>query len=195
MKFSILLPAALLAACLPFQEVRSDPHALDRRAARVIFFRFQEKDRTFRHDGQVCLEYGDPEWRKEYEERFDELTKGRRWRLGKDFWTTLDTDVPLRFGATRIAPGYYFLLLARSEEDRWSLVFADPAPIRGRRLDAFQAGEVPGGTEVTMTRRKAAESERRLTIRFITETTSPTRGTLEIRFGPHVLTTSFSAEV
>src|SRR5205085_1230851 len=40
---------------------------------------------------EFAIDYGRPVWKKEYENvaTFDGLTKGKIWRLGSDFWTSL----------------------------------------------------------------------------------------------------------
>ncbi|MFY9572671.1 MAG: hypothetical protein WAV20_14825, partial [Blastocatellia bacterium] len=45
--------------------------------------------------GQFAIDYGRPVWRREYEDtaKFDSMTKGKVYRLGSNFWTTLDTDM------------------------------------------------------------------------------------------------------
>jgi DUF2911 family protein len=63
---------------------------------------------------------------KEYEDpvKFDGMTKGKTWRLGKDFWTVLDTNVPLKIAGKEVAAGTYYLGLFRSADgSAWSLAF------------------------------------------------------------------------
>jgi hypothetical protein len=34
--------------------------------------------------------------------KFDRMTKGKTWRQGKDFWTVLDTNLPLRIAGKEV---------------------------------------------------------------------------------------------
>src|SRR5262245_16177828 len=71
--------------------------------------------------GQVCIQYAQPTWKEEYETSLTHA-KGASMRLGSDFWTTLDTNVELTLGGTRVAIGLWYLGLRRSEKDEWTLL-------------------------------------------------------------------------
>src|SRR5437667_8413465 len=68
--------------------------------------------------GQFAIDYGRPVWRKEYEDtaNFDKMTKGKVYRLGSNYWTTLDTDIPLTVAGKSIPAGQWYLGLHRSED-------------------------------------------------------------------------------
>src|ERR1051325_9339498 len=83
--------------------------------------------------GQFAIDYGRPVWKKDYEDaaKFDAMTKGHVYRLGSNFWTTLDTDMPLTIGGTTVPAGLWYLGLQRSADGgTWSLAFI--APAKGR---------------------------------------------------------------
>lgn len=89
--------------------------------------------------GEFVITYGQPEWKAEYSksENFDKMTKGKVWRLGKNFWTMLDTNLPLRVGGEQVAPGQYYLGVKRSKNGaRWKLCFINPETARAAKLDA-----------------------------------------------------------
>ncbi len=91
--------------------------------------------------GQFAIDYGRPVWRKEYEDtaNFDKMTKGKVYRLGSNFWTTLDSDMPLTIAGTTIPAGAWYLGLQRSEDGAtWSLVFIDPGKARAAHVDASE---------------------------------------------------------
>ncbi len=78
--------------------------------------------RLVHDDGLVTIAYGQPEWKPEYVEQFDAVTKGKRWRFGRNWWTTLDTNTPLVLGDVAIEPGDYYLVGERSaDSDDWYL--------------------------------------------------------------------------
>src|SRR5437764_3074452 len=55
-------------------------------------------DRKKNHGaGQFAIDDGRPLWKKDYEDtaKFDAMTKGHVYRMGSNFWTTLDSDMPL----------------------------------------------------------------------------------------------------
>src|SRR2546422_10299798 len=96
--------------------------------------------------GQFAIDYGRPVWRKEYEDtaNFDKMTKGKVYRLGSNYWTTLDTDIPLTVAGKSIPAGQWYLGLHRSEDGAtWSLAFIDPAKARAAHLDASEIERAP----------------------------------------------------
>ena len=47
--------------------------------------------------GQLAIDYGSPKWKRllQRRESSDEKFINRRWRFGANFWTNLDTNIPL----------------------------------------------------------------------------------------------------
>jgi hypothetical protein len=129
----------------------------DRASARVLYW----NGRTDAAAGQVAIDYGRPVWKKEYNDsaKFDAMTRGKVWRMGSNYWTTLDTNLPLSIGGKKVPAGFYYLGLHRSEEgSEWSLVFIDPAKARKMRLDAFQIERAPVEFEAVMSNVTEAET-------------------------------------
>jgi hypothetical protein len=106
----------------------------------------------FIHDrGVVTVGYGQPEWKPEYVEQFDAVTKGKRWRLGRNWWTTLDTNIALTLGELTIEPGDYYLVGERpADSEDWHLRILDPAAVRTLQLDPVMAFETTGGQSVKL---------------------------------------------
>ncbi|MFQ5791719.1 MAG: DUF2911 domain-containing protein [Acidobacteriota bacterium] len=100
--------------------------------------------------GQFAIDYGQPAWQSDYETKFDELTKGKRWRFGNNFWSTLDTQLDLSIAGTPVSPGHYYLVLERSNDDQWYRVLLDAKDIRRKKLHAFLAGQTTGGTKAPL---------------------------------------------
>lgn len=189
-----LTAAAVVAGSGLAARAAGEPNAFaqiqERSLARVAFF--GEKGLA----GQYSIQYGKPEWKAAYDADFDKMTLGKRIRLGKDWWTTLETYCPLTLGGTgELAEGSWFLALERSEKGDWSLVALDPAPIRKARMDAFSTAKTTGGTLAPMQYEKVAEDQANLLIQFHADKAKPGEQTLEIRFGKHRLTTKVVAKL
>ena len=129
----------------------------DRASARVLYWNGQ----TDAAAGQLAIDYGRPVWKKEYNDpaKFDAMTRGKVWRMGSNYWTTLDTNLPLSMGGKKVPIGSYYLGLHRSEEgSEWSLVFIDPGKARRMHLDAFQIERAPVEFEAVMSTVTKAET-------------------------------------
>ena len=92
--------------------VAEDGGVQERGSARILYWD-TKANTAF---GHFAIDYGRPAWKKEYEDavNFDKLTKGKTYRLGSNFWSSLDTQLPLKISGVRVAPGHYYLGLARS---------------------------------------------------------------------------------
>lgn len=141
----------------------------------------------FKPLGQVFVGYGPIDWKPQYDQaiesgRFD----GQHWRLGKDFWTTIDTNVPIEIGGAEVEPGSYYLSLMRNADGTYKLGIHDPVEVRKGRFDAFQvqAGNIAAKAYGKMTHESIEEaaSELTLSIRYDSD---PTNASFRIEFGPH----------
>jgi hypothetical protein len=136
--------------------------------------------------GQLAIDFGRPVWKKEYENvaAFDGFTKGKVWRFGKDFWTTLDTGLPLKIAGKEIPPGLYYLGLHRSEDGAtWSLAFVDPVKARKGMLDAFMMDKATVEFKVPVSAEKAATSAEKLTVLLTAAKENIKEVTLKINWG------------
>lgn len=190
----VLVAGAAFAGAWAAQDAAKEPKAFaqheTRSMARVVFFGGGGLA------GEYSIQYGSPAWKADYDAGFEKLTRGKRMRLGKDWWTTLDTFSPLTFGEkAELAEGSYFLALECSEKDEWSLVALDPAPIRKARMDAFASAKTTGGTLLPLAYETVAENTADLKIRFVPVEGKDLEQTLEIRFGKHRLTARVSAKL
>lgn len=141
--------------------------------------------------GQFFINYGRPVWKKDYEDpaKFDSLTKGKVWRLGRDAWTSLDTQLPLKVGGRSIAPGYYYLGLHRSADGAvWSLAFFVPAKVRAARVDAFQIQKAKPEFLVPVSLEKASSVVEKLALTLTADQKDMRHVTLRIAWGNFVLT-------
>ncbi len=157
-----------------------------RASARVLYS--NRADNSF--PGQLSISYGQPEWRSEYADptTFDQMTKGRVWRMGNNFWTVLDTNLPLRIGGKDIAVGAYYLGVHRSQDGgTWSLAFMDPNKVRRARLDASEIAKATIDFMVPITFAQAEETAAELAI-FLNTEDNLTDVTLKVVWGNLQLT-------
>ncbi len=181
--------AALLLVVLPASAQQQKPIMVpedgglqERGSARVLYW----GARAGKALGEFAVDYGRPVWRKEYDDgaKFDAMTKGKVWRLGSNYWTILDTNLPLKVAGKQVAVGLYYLGLRRSADGRdWSLVFVDPAKVRVKRLDAFEIDRAPVEFEAPMTVVPAGETTEKLTITLDYPKEKPKNVTLRVAWG------------
>lgn len=170
MKYRCLVLGLVMIGSLAIQAQQKKPSIIaeggsleERGSARVLYWD-QSKDGAA---GQLAIDYGRPGWRKEYEDtaKFDSMTIGKVWRLGKDFWTVLDSSVPLKIAGTNVPVGSWYLGLHRSSDGKtWSLAFIDPAKVRKARLDAFEINKAPVEFKIPLTAVEAATTTEKLNI-------------------------------
>ncbi|MBI1852009.1 MAG: DUF2911 domain-containing protein [Planctomycetes bacterium] len=144
--------------------------------------------------GQFSIDYGQPEWKAEYDSQFD-TTKGKRLRFGKDFWTTLDTNLTISISGKDVTPGHYYLALDRSNDDKWSLVLLDPKTIQGTKTDAFQTAQTTGGTLIPLTYEATTTSVEKLTVKLQKGDLDPKKSKLVITWGKHKLSAPIVAQI
>jgi hypothetical protein len=161
-----------------------DVEALGLEAPRVM-------SRFVYDSGLVTIAYGQPEWKQEYVEQFDAVTKGKRWRFGRNFWTTLDTNIPLFLSDVAIEPGDYYLVVERpADSDDWYLLVLDPAAVREKQLDPVLAVETTGGRPVKLTHELTESTMKLLSIEIYADEEDSSRAMLAAWWGNHRLTTS-----
>lgn len=165
--------------------VQNEPRAM----ARVVFFG------NAGFAGEYAIEYGKPAWKAEYDKDFAKFTRGKRHRLGKDWWTTLNTYCALTFDRVELKAGEYFLALECTDKGEWALIALDPEPIRKSKIDAFSTSTTKGGTRISLTYEATKDEAKELSIQFLADDKKPREQTLEIRFGKHRLTAAFQPKV
>jgi hypothetical protein len=141
--------------------------------------------------GQFAIEYGRPDWKKAYEDpaKFDEMTKGKVWRMGKNFWTILDTSLPLKISGKLVPPGYYCLGLRRSADGaQWSLAFLDPAKLRAARSDGFIINKAKVEFEAPVKVEKSKDIAAKLAISLEYPKKNPTNVAFKLAWGNFVAT-------
>lgn len=158
----------------------------DRKASGIVFYNNEIQKPV----GVIAIQYGQPLWKADYDDpsKFDAMTKGKLWRLGKDFWTTLDMSLPAKIGGKEVPIGYWYLALRRSNEGAWSLALLDPA--KARRL-----GGIPGVIDqvqpeltIPLITERSESSQDKLTIVVSPNNQDVQRATLKISWGKIQLT-------
>ncbi len=187
--WSIALAVALTAAAQQQKKgIIPEGGSVDEAGSTRILYWDQDADAAA---GQFSITYGRPVWKKDYEDaaKFDALTRGKVWRLGRDAWTTFDTQLPLKISGRNIAPGYYYLGLHRSADGaQWSLAFFDPAKIRAARVDAFQIQKAGPEFLVPVKLEKANSVTEKLALTLAAEKENMRHVTVRIAWGHFVLT-------
>ncbi len=178
----------------PVVQAFDSPTPDERGATRILYWHTAKKAPL----GQLAIDYGRPVWKKEYENQalFDGFTKGKVWRFGKDFWTTLDTGLPLKIGGKEIPAGLYYLGMQRSADGAtWNLAFVDPVKARKAGLDPFMIDKAPIEFTVPVSHEKVAESADKLTIVLTTAKDDIKNVTLKINWGTLQLTAPIQVAV
>ncbi len=160
----------------------SEPLMGERGTSRILYWN-QEKDMAV---AAVTVDFGRPVWKKEYDDKakFDVATNGKVWRLGNDYWTILDSNVPIRIAGRDVPIGLWYLGLDRSADgSRWSLAFIDPVKARRSRLDGFAMETVPVEFKVPMTAEQPAGLTEKLTLTLSAAKEDMKNLTLRISWG------------
>jgi mannose-6-phosphate isomerase-like protein (cupin superfamily) len=136
--------------------------------------------------GQVAIDFGRPKWQPAFD-RFMRQPKGQRWRFGENFWTVIDTNMPLTLGGIDVPVGQYYAVLQHRGDAGIEMVLLDPQEIRRRRLDAHEASKTTGGLVVPLEAGEATVTADRLDVELTVDRAQRDRGALTVRFGPHEL--------
>jgi hypothetical protein len=191
----------VLLSLIPAHAQQSKPAVLaeggqpdDRASARVLYWN------TAKHGaaGQFAIDYGRPVWKSIYEDpaKFDQMTKGKVWRMGSNFWTTLDTCLPLKISDRNVSVGYYYLGLYRSEDGlKWSLAFIDPAKVRAGHIDAFNIDRAQVAFEAPLSIVNVTTKPEKLTIELSYPKDNIHKVTLSVAWGNLALTAPIDVTV
>ncbi len=167
----------------PPPNVRVFAGTTDRKSSRLFYWDGRNSP------GQVAVGYGPIAWKDEYAGMIgSEQLVGKRWRLGGNFWTTLDTNLDLTLGGADVPAGLYYVTLEQKSPGEFVLQLNDPASIREKKLDAFLSERVTGGIEIPLKHSESDEVARTLKIEVATmKGADPRDGSFTVAFGPHRL--------
>lgn len=148
--------------------------------------------------GQLHLDWGKVGWDDAFDAKLGsgELD-GRRWRFGKDFWTSLDASDDVDLGGVTIPAGLHFLALERTPDGRDVLVVLDPEKVRAHSFDPSVAHltRFVGGTEIELRHRRVDPVAETLRLEFVPSEDVVTEGEFRVRFGPHEWTAPYVVHV
>ncbi len=153
----------------------------DRKLTRIVLFGNKGSQ------GAVSISYGQPEWQAKYDTLIDDPKhQGRRWRFGKDEWTTLDASIDVSIGGTRLPAGVYYLTLTRTD-GKLVLTALDPAAVHKHTIDPYLAHLTKGGIDIALEHGKVDAAADKLEIALTAKKGEPSHAELAIHFGPHRL--------
>jgi len=176
-----LLAIATLVPSISAQQTRVFRPGKDRQCStRVLLGKTQ---------GLLNISYGQPEWRSEYSNMFEKL-KGRTLRLGKNFWTTFLTSLPITIGGKKIAPGSYVVGLRCDKKGNMLLAMVEASR-------AMKAGLVPFGEQkwkpdvlvpLALNRDVSKKPVKLMSMDIELPDEDPMNGQFKLSWGPHTLT-------
>jgi len=186
MRFPRLLTAAFAALCctLPTtaQKVFGGPDP-DRKSSTVFVF-----DDDFHAHAGASISYSAPKWDDKYNAMLPTL-KGKNARLGKNWWTSLDTIGTLDIGGTKIEAGNYFLGLHVDQDGNFFLLLLDAKKAMKNAVLPFPAEAMQADAKAPLTLAKDSlkESVEKMEIEISADKADPATGKFAIRWGKHEL--------
>lgn len=146
--------------------------------------------------GQVALDYSPVPWQAKYEAAFAAgKLRGTKWRLGSNFWTSLDTSVDLVIGGVKVPAGYYYVTAEQRDEQSFLLALHDAAAVKKLHLDAYECQKLQGGIELPLQHVGGKDVLDHLEITLEADEKANDHGTLTVRFGGHVLSAPIVANL
>ncbi|MBK8098734.1 MAG: DUF2911 domain-containing protein [Planctomycetes bacterium] len=115
--------------------------------------------------GTATLDHGRPQWNDKLAQAMAGMKAGTHWRFGNDWWTTLQTDLPLTIGGKKLAPGHWHLVVERTKNG-WNLACCAADEQFRNCLDAFAADRVTPALSVPFAIGKAKEPTAELRAEF-----------------------------
>ena len=145
--------------------------------------------------GLVCIQYGQPAWSAEHQAKLDAM-KGENARLGKDYWTTLNTSCALTIGGTKVAAGSYYLGLKVDAEGAFHLLVISSATADAKKWAPWSGAELKADFTCPLTRTATATEAALLKISLgEVKKEAPAEMTFSIQWGKHQLAAPVVAEL
>jgi membrane fusion protein, copper/silver efflux system len=128
---------------------------------------------------QVTIDYGRPTLKGR--DMLKKLSPGQMWRLGSDAPTTIESNLDLDFGGTRVPKGKHILLARLIEPGKWTLVVSSKSV-----LDYDPSAKL---AEVPMEYHEESDPVEEVTIKLSND---GGRGVIEVAWGTARLKVSFA---
>ncbi|MCA8941220.1 MAG: DUF2911 domain-containing protein [Planctomycetes bacterium] len=178
--FAVAALAALSFAPITAQQVFGGPDE-DRQSSTVLVFGQEVM-------AAASISYSQPTWKDSYDQRFDEL-KGRKLRLGKNWWTTLQTATPLEIAGQSLDAGAYVLGLECDEKGNFSLLAMAADWAMKNKVLPWSTDNWRNEIKIPLALAKGSLEEpvEKMEIEISAERESPMSGKFSIRWGKHEL--------
>ncbi|MEZ5966603.1 MAG: DUF2911 domain-containing protein [Planctomycetota bacterium] len=131
------LATIVLSALVPAQGKLFGGNGEDRKASTKFLL---DEAQGYKMLGSVCIQYGSPTWKSEYDGMVEQA-KGKSFRLGKNFWTTLNTSSSLSISGTNIPAGAYYLGAHCDEKGEFHLLVIDAKTADSKAWTPFNSAE------------------------------------------------------
>lgn len=135
--------------------------------------------------GGACIQYGQPAWKADYEGQLEGM-KGKSWRMGKNYWTTLNAMSALTIGGVNVPSGSYYLGMKYDEKGNFHLLVIDTKKADTNLWSPFVPTEWKADYTCPMTHAKADKVADKLSITLNGET--PNALELKVHWGNHQVT-------
>lgn len=144
----------------------------------------------FSAKGAVNINYTAPMWNDKYTAAIDSgKFNGSNQRLGKNWWTSFDTMVPLEIGGAKVMPGAYYLGLHIDEKGGVHLMVIDAKTALTSGWAPFmpQPWKAEVMAPLTLAKDSLKETQKTMLIQFTADEKDATKGTFSIQWGKHEL--------
>lgn len=180
-----------LAAVAFLSPIRAQVQAMnpgDERTCCMLLF--ADMSKGFDAKGALNLNYTAPAWKDSYTKALDGgKFNDTNQRLGKNWWTSFDTMVPVTIGGTKVNPGAYYLGIHVTAKGEFQLMVFEAKT-------ALTSGWVPFNPKpwkadvlapLTLAKDSLAEAQTQMVIAFSADEQDTTKGKFSIQWGKHEL--------
>jgi hypothetical protein len=160
------------------------------RVASSVFMVEGDSPENMKLHGAVSISYTPPEWRDAYDAQLEKgALNGSNQRLGKNWWTSLDTYSALEIGGVKIPAGSYYLGLHIDQSGKFQLMFLDTKQALSNGWLPFVTMPWKSDLKAPLTLAKGSleKTVTKMEIEISADEEQPSNGKLAIRWGKHEL--------
>lgn len=158
-----------------------------RQASWVIF---ADMSNGFTPHGGVAINYSQPEWQDSYDAAISSgKFNGTTQRLGKNWWTSLETTVAMEIGGTKIAAGSYYLGIQIAKDGSIGLLVIDAKASNQNGWLPFVASQWKSDIvcKLDLVKNAHEDVQQKMLIAIAADPKDSSKGTFSIRWGKHEL--------